>query len=64
MASEGVWHPLERNFFPRELCCVLELRLSQPKGAEGSWGNSPGSARAPQPPATHLMWKFWMLTFL
>lgn len=58
---------LSRKATPSPRLCVLFQSTEtdpaqEPQGSLG--GSSLASARAPQPPATHLMWKFWMLTFL
>ena len=64
-ASKGDAPFPEKRLLPQGsvFCSRAETDPAQePQGSLG--GSSLASARAPQPPATHLMWKFWMLTFL
>lgn len=62
--GSGTLPSQKSDFFPRALCSVLELRLTHPRWPGVLRGSSPGPMGAPPSPATHLMWKFWILTFL
>lgn len=65
-ASKGDAPFPEKRLFPQRSVFCSRAETDPAQGAQGPWGKQPRLLQEEplSPPATHLMWKFWMLTFL